>query len=310
VAVHWPGTTQDRIGGDRAAIISRLQHYHRFHTQDRGWRDIGYNVAIDQAGRVWMLRSTAWKGNLVGAHCASDANRDANEEYVGVLLLLGDREPLSAAMIRAFVDWYRGKFLPGWPGRFDVRMHGQVVGASTACAGPYVKAALPQLKAQSAPQPPQEDDEMDYPQFKGFMSKFVRDIGFAKQAYDKALNAWIVAGGTGTKPAATYDAGTASLLSAIMVWQVIGRHDPADPVVADRVAPNAHRCLGEAHALYKAFQPEGALYKLLQAADDSPEIRAEIQAAFADVDFDFTADDIVDAMADRLDNDGVTTPGQ
>jgi hypothetical protein len=158
VAVHWPGTSQDRIGADRAAIILRLQHYYRFHTRDRGWRDIGYNIAIDQAGRVWMLRSTQWRGNLVGAHCASDANKDANEEYVGVLFLLGDREPPSAAMIYAFVDWYRRIFLPGWPNRTDVRMHGQVDGASTACAGPYVKAALPQLRAQSAPQPPQEEE--------------------------------------------------------------------------------------------------------------------------------------------------------
>jgi hypothetical protein len=168
VAVHWPGTSQDRIGGDRAAIRSRLQHYYRFHTQDRGWRDIGYNIAIDQAGRVWMLRSTTWRGSLVGAHCASEANKDANEEYVGVLLLLGDREPPSAAMIYAFVDWYRRMFLPGWPNRTDVRMHGQVAGASTACAGPYVKAALPQLRG--APQP-QEDDDMTVEELMGHRIK-------------------------------------------------------------------------------------------------------------------------------------------
>jgi hypothetical protein len=108
-----------------------------------------------------MLRSTQWRGNLVGAHCASKANPDANREYVGVLFLLGDREPPSAAMIYAFVDWYRRIFLPGYPGRTDVRPHGEVSGAETACAGPYVKAALPQLRAQSAPQPSQEEDEME-----------------------------------------------------------------------------------------------------------------------------------------------------
>jgi hypothetical protein len=149
VAVHWPGTSQDVIGDPgKAKIAERLRHYRDYHVKTKGWRDIGYNIAIDQAGRVWMLRSTQWKGNLVGAHCASPANRDANREYVGVLLLLGDKESLSSAMVAAFRDWYRSRFLPAYPGRTDVRPHGEVPGASTACAGPYVKARIGDLKAK------------------------------------------------------------------------------------------------------------------------------------------------------------------
>jgi hypothetical protein len=153
VAVHWPGTTQDRIGTDKAAIASRLRHYRDYHVNSKGWRDIGYNIAIDQAGRVWMLRSTAWKGNMIGAHCASPANRDANREYVGVLFLLGDEEPMSSAMLAAFRDWYRNRFLPAYAGRTDVRPHGEVPGASTACAGPYVKARITDLRTVPAPKP-------------------------------------------------------------------------------------------------------------------------------------------------------------
>ena len=157
VAVHWPGTTQDAIGDPgKAGIAERLRHYRSYHL-GKGWRDIGYNFAIDQAGRVWMLRSTAWPGNMVGAHCASTTNPDANEEYVGVLLLLGDREPLSAAMIRAFRDWYQDLFLRGWPFRSDVRGHGQVAGAQTSCPGPYARAIMGNL---TDPNPTQEDDEM------------------------------------------------------------------------------------------------------------------------------------------------------
>jgi hypothetical protein len=106
-----------------------------------------------------MARSTLWHGNLVGAHCASDANPDANTEYVGVLLLLGDREPLSSAMIRAFRDWYHNRFLPVWRDRFDVRGHGQVPGASTSCPGPYARALMGDL-AEPNPNPTQEDDEV------------------------------------------------------------------------------------------------------------------------------------------------------
>jgi hypothetical protein len=158
VAVHWPGTTQDAIGkASQAEIAERLRHYRSYHL-GKGWQDIGYNVAIDQAGRVWMLRSTDWHGNMVGAHCASQANPDANREYVGVLLLLGDREPLSSAMIHAFRSWYHNRFLPVWRNRFDVRGHGQVPGASTSCPGPYARALMGDL---TDPNPSQEDDEME-----------------------------------------------------------------------------------------------------------------------------------------------------
>jgi hypothetical protein len=156
VAVHWPGTSQDRIGDPgQAAIAERLRHYRSYHI-GKGWRDIGYNVAIDQAGRVWELRTTLWKGNLVGAHCASPSNPDANREYVGVLLLLGDAEALSDAMIAAFRDWYHTWFLFGWPNRYDVRGHGQVLGAETACPGPFVRAVVRDLTVPGSTQ----EDEM------------------------------------------------------------------------------------------------------------------------------------------------------
>lgn len=143
VAVHWPGTTQATIGAtSQSSMANRLRSYRNYHVGTKGWRDIGYNLAIDQAGRVWMLRSTAWHGNLVGAHCASASNPRANHKYVGVLLVLGASEQPSQAMKQAFRDWYHDRFLPKWPGRTDVRGHGQVPGAQTSCPGPRARAAI------------------------------------------------------------------------------------------------------------------------------------------------------------------------
>jgi len=161
VAVHWPGTTSDTIGDPgQGGIAERLRHYRDYHVNTRGWADIGYNFAIDQAGRVWMLRTTSLRGNRIGAHCASASNPDANREYVGVLLLLGDREPPTPAMIGAFQHWRRNHFLTGWPSRGDLRGHGDVAGAQTACPGPYARATLPQLAGGTppAPTPPPEDE--------------------------------------------------------------------------------------------------------------------------------------------------------
>lgn len=156
VAVHWPGTTQAAIGAQsQLATAARIRGYRDFHVNSRGWSDVGYNFAIDQAGRVWMLRSTSWAGNRVGAHCASPSNPTANHKYVGVLLILGQSEQPSTAMVEAFGDWYHTRFLPVWKGRTQIRGHTQVPGASTACPGARV---LDLVKSGSLAQPPEEDD--------------------------------------------------------------------------------------------------------------------------------------------------------
>lgn len=142
-AFHWPGTDQSIIGVEsQSQVAARLRGYRRFHVVVREWRDIGYNIAFDQAGRVWMLRSTAWGVNMVGAHCASTSNPRANHKYVGCLLILGANEKPSAAMLEAINDWYHRRFLSRWFGRTDARGHGQVPGASTNCPGPSVRSAL------------------------------------------------------------------------------------------------------------------------------------------------------------------------
>ena len=166
VAVHWPGTTQAAIGDPgQAKIAERLRSYRNFHVNTRGWSDIGYNLAIDQGGRVWMLRSTQWQGNRVGAHCASVTNQRANHKYVGVLLIIGQSEPPSAKMVAAFQDWYHNRFLPGWPGRRDVRPHKRVPGALTNCCGTRATALIDNgtLTAKPGPTPPPEPPEEDMP---------------------------------------------------------------------------------------------------------------------------------------------------
>jgi hypothetical protein len=159
IAIHWPGTSQNAFGVQSASLVAaRLRGYWDYHVNTRGWVDIGYNMAIDQAGRVWDLRGLS----RVGAHCASTANPDANHEWVGVLFLLGDEERPSAAMIRAFQDFRYDVFLPRWPGRAKLTGHGRapgVPGAQTSCCGPYAAAKITDgTLAQRATT--QEDDDM------------------------------------------------------------------------------------------------------------------------------------------------------
>jgi N-acetylmuramoyl-L-alanine amidase len=165
LACHWPGTTTDAYGVEsESRVAARLRGWWDYHVNTRGWTDIGYNFAVDQAGRVWDLRGLV----RVGAHCASASNPDANHEWVGVLFILGDREEPTAAMVRAFQDFRYLVFLPRWPGRTSLTGHGRapgVPGAQTSCPGPYVAARLTdgtlgQRPGTSPPAPPDEEDEM------------------------------------------------------------------------------------------------------------------------------------------------------
>jgi N-acetylmuramoyl-L-alanine amidase len=142
IACHWPGTTTDAYGVESASkVAARLRGWWDYHVNVRGWTDIGYNFAVDQAGRVWDLRGLA----RVGAHCASATNPDANHEWLGVLFILGDHERPSLEMIAAFQDFRFDVFLPRWPGRTRLTGHGRapgVPGAQTDCPGPFVAAKL------------------------------------------------------------------------------------------------------------------------------------------------------------------------
>lgn len=165
VSVHWPGTTTRAYGVEsESTIANRLRSWRDWHIRGRGWSDIGYNIAIDQAGRVWMLRSTSWAGNRSGAHSASGSNPGANRQYVGVLLILGANEQPSAAMIEAFRHWRHTHFLPGHGGgKTDLRGHGQVRGAQTSCPGGRARAliadgTLARKPGGSTPNPPKQPD--------------------------------------------------------------------------------------------------------------------------------------------------------
>lgn len=143
VAIHWPGSTTSAYGVEtQAKVAERLRGWRNYHVTGRGWSDIGYNFAVDQAGRIWQCRTTDWKGNRVGAHSASATNPDANQERVGVLFILGANEQPTKAMIEAFQHWRWDRFITGWGSKLDLRGHGQVPGASTSCPGSAVRTLI------------------------------------------------------------------------------------------------------------------------------------------------------------------------
>lgn len=131
VVAHYPATSGSLPENPTLEqTLARVQGYHRYHTQTRGWADIGYPVLIDQAGR----RIVGAGDTHAAAHSATDAVPDANERLMAICFILGnDDRPTPAAIAAAneqIAEWKK-KF----PNLKYVLGHQEVPGASTACPG-------------------------------------------------------------------------------------------------------------------------------------------------------------------------------
>lgn len=267
IAWHWPGTSQDVIGVEsEAATANRLRGYRSFHVNTRGWSDIGYNMAIDQAGRVWDLRGLG----RVGAHAASASNPDANHEWMGVLLILGDRERLSAEMIRACQDFTHDVFLPRWPGRTRDTGHGRapgVPGAKTSCPGPFAAELI-------------VDDQLN-------RKPLEDDMPTAKEIVDELLSRKIPFPDWATNPdrAGLYEPGTAFRVDSILAGGYAH-----DKLIGNRVLSVIRLLKAQEPLLEAAAQNEGL----------SAEQVAAIAQAVADAVPDDLAVDVVDELHERL----------
>lgn len=139
VSVHYPASGNVTLANlTEREVIERLRGWRNYHVRTKGWSDIGYQVAIDGQGRVWDLRGI----ERVPAASASEANPDANREWGACLFIVGDNEQPTKAAIQAFREWRQDRWLTKWPNAVEVRGHGQVPGAQTACPGKPLRALI------------------------------------------------------------------------------------------------------------------------------------------------------------------------
>lgn len=101
---------------------------------ETGASDIAYQEAIDQAGNVYHLRGLRWRSGANGA-------ADVNEEYGAILLLLGNGETPSEAMIAATrrrIARHRDIF----PGSRLIVPHSAIRPGATDCPGDKIRALI------------------------------------------------------------------------------------------------------------------------------------------------------------------------
>lgn len=137
-ALHWPGDGAKSYANlTKAQAAAKIRGYRDYHVNSRDWADIGYPFVVDMAGRIWEAAGTKY----AAAHSASASYSRANNEGMAALLLVGENDKPSAAMVRAVND-LTAHLRRTFPNMRTLYGHQQVKGASTSCPGPHVMAAI------------------------------------------------------------------------------------------------------------------------------------------------------------------------
>lgn len=123
IVAHWPGSTAASLITNTAVY---LRGYQKMHMEKRGWRDIGYNYAVDAAGRIYELRGWNVGGHVLGAE---------NSRSVGIVFMVGATQEMTPEMRDAGHEL--AKWIESEAGK-KLDKIGHSDWADKNCPGPYV----------------------------------------------------------------------------------------------------------------------------------------------------------------------------
>lgn len=140
----------------RNEVPALLRSIYAYHTQSRGWSDIGYNFLVDRFGRIWEGRYGGVDRPVVGAHTLN------YNDYSFAMSAIGNFDLVqpSRAMIEAYGVLFAWKLsLHGvtasstsqWVGSKTFQaINGHRDAASTACPGKNLYAKIPEIRRLAA----------------------------------------------------------------------------------------------------------------------------------------------------------------
>jgi len=147
--VHHTVNANDYTTGEVPGILRSIYAYH---TQSRGWSDIGYNFLVDRFGRIWEGRYGGVDRPVVGAHTLG------YNDYSFAMSAIGNFEQArpSAAMLDAYGRLFAWKLSLHGVDPASTRqrvgdtwfpaINGHRDAASTACPGRYLYAKIPTIR--------------------------------------------------------------------------------------------------------------------------------------------------------------------
>ena len=160
--VHHTVNANDYSRGEVPGILRSIYAYH---TQSRGWSDVGYNFLVDKFGRIWEGRFGGVARAVIGAHTLG-----YNEDSFA-MSAIGNFETVRPpdVMLRAYGRLFAWKLgLAGVDpldrsqnvnGTTFQAINGHRDAGSTACPGRYLYARLPAIRTYAADA--SEPDEPD-----------------------------------------------------------------------------------------------------------------------------------------------------
>ncbi|MGZ6752564.1 MAG: FG-GAP-like repeat-containing protein [Nocardioides sp.] len=140
----------------RAEVPGIIRSIYAYHTQSKGWSDIGYNFLVDRFGRVWEGRYGGVDRPVVGAHTLN------YNDYSFAMSAIGnyDIHQPSEAMVQAYGALFAWKLsLHGvnaastkqWVGsKYFQAINGHRDAGQTACPGRYLYARIPDIRKLAA----------------------------------------------------------------------------------------------------------------------------------------------------------------
>ena len=140
----------------RAQVPGIIRSIYAYHTQSKGWSDVGYNVLVDRFGRIWEGRYGGVDRPVVGAHTLG------YNDYSFAMSAIGNFETArpTSAMLTAYGKLFAWKLsLHGvdagdtsqkvGPRTFKA-INGHRDAGQTACPGRYLYAKIPQIRELAA----------------------------------------------------------------------------------------------------------------------------------------------------------------
>jgi hypothetical protein len=135
-----------------AQVPALLRGIYAYHTQSRGWRDIGYNYLVDRFGRIWEGRYGGVGSPVVGAHTLGYNEVSFAMSAIGNYDIAAPPQAVLSAYARLFA-WKLSLYnIPADAPRVYVKnrwlaaINGHRDVGQTACPGRYLYAKLPYIR--------------------------------------------------------------------------------------------------------------------------------------------------------------------
>ncbi|MEP6664935.1 MAG: N-acetylmuramoyl-L-alanine amidase, partial [Nocardioidaceae bacterium] len=148
VFIHHTAGSNTYSESESASVVRGIYAYH---TQSRGWCDIGYNFLVDRFGNIYEGRDGGIRRPVRGAHAGDYNVNSTGISLMGTFETVSPSRAMKKSVVR-LVTWrlgtaYHGGYgHPRINGKLFARISGHRDAMSTACPGQRAYDWLPRLR--------------------------------------------------------------------------------------------------------------------------------------------------------------------